>query len=703
VWSFAFLNAVNVASRRGQRPAAMRWPGCFLGLSLGWTAVGLKRHSLDAAGLAHADGLQAPGLTATDCASFSKAFVLQPQPSCEYTNFSSSWVGCTCEVPLPPKLRLADTGASDLPGAKEPDPMEIACPFAKCEGAHAAGKEVKCLRLEAFGFSKVEVADLGAEGAFRQVRGCSYLMAPGQSFVMPGMVESFRLVLDSQKEALGYDCGGDMGFLPSNTMSDLCRTALYRLEVSCDATFQSVLPAGCESLSPPYGFTMSSAIRDLCPLECNAADVSTLAQAVVQRRQRKQQEEAAARQRALEAVRHQAREEARRKDALQKVAQAAATAKVAQALAGSPAAAQALAAAPGAAEALASAPGAASALAGSPAAAQALAENPSILGAIANEPALATALANNPELSKALASDPALAAALAENPGLAKALAENPNSLAAVKAMASNPALSAAAKNSPSLASALAADPSKLAAAAANSAVSQALAADPALAAALAKNPEAVADLAQTLQQPGATVADALQKNPQLAAAVETAKKEQKVAAPVADAAAQGLSPGAVPPAALPPSALPPSALPAGAPSAAAAASPFAAPIPLVPRVVEAAADPKTEALQVGDLQATVQELEAQLQKARAGEVPPTAIAGAPAPAAFKDLQAKLLVESGLGQAPAPAAFKDLQAKLLMEGGLAQAPAPAPAFREFQARLLMEGGMAQAPSPAPAW
>ncbi|OLP83004.1 hypothetical protein AK812_SmicGene36297 [Symbiodinium microadriaticum] len=121
VWSRAFLNVGAPAYCPGGECSFASQPETG-GDEMARSAVGLKRHSLDAAGLTSADGLQ--GLTATDCASFSKAFVLQPQPSCEYANFSSSWVGCTCEVPLPPKLRLADTGASDLPGAKEPDPME---------------------------------------------------------------------------------------------------------------------------------------------------------------------------------------------------------------------------------------------------------------------------------------------------------------------------------------------------------------------------------------------------------------------------------------------------------------------------------------------------------------------------------------------------------------------------------------------------
>ncbi|OLP83557.1 hypothetical protein AK812_SmicGene35679 [Symbiodinium microadriaticum] len=118
---------------------------------------------------------------------------------------------------------------------------------------------------------------------------------------------------------------------------------------------------------------------------------------------------------------------------------------------------------------------------------------------------------------------------------------------------------------------------------------------------------------------------EALQKNPQLAAAVETAKKEQQVAAPVADAAAQGLPSGAVPPAALPPSALPPS-------------------------VVEAEADPKTEALQakVGDLQATVQQLEAQLQKDYLKEAPPP-------PLQTLGLPPGVPTPSALAAAPAPA------------------------------------------------
>ncbi|CAJ1331532.1 unnamed protein product [Effrenium voratum] len=224
---------------------------------------------------------------------------------------------------MPPQVRMADMGGAGLADAKEPEPLPVDCPFASCK-ADANGK-APCLTVAAFGFSEVQAADLGAEAGYRQARGCSYLMAPGNSFAMPEVVTSFKTVLAYQTKHLGYSCGGLDGLQPSHSMSDLCRRAIYRLQARCSDTWKSMLPGGCEEMEPPYGFTGGSTLKELCPVECTKMedlDVSALAGAFEAREQKRQRELEVARQKELEkqwaarsAQRRQAQAEARRKDA----------------------------------------------------------------------------------------------------------------------------------------------------------------------------------------------------------------------------------------------------------------------------------------------------------------------------------------------------------------------------------------------------
>eukprot|EP00913_Durusdinium_trenchii_P004495 g4174.t1 len=396
-----------------------------------------------------------------------------------------------------------------------------------------------CLQLSNFGFSKVDMLDLGAESTFRETLVCSYLMAPGGSFSMPQKVESFRSVLNFQKKALGYECGGSDGLQPSQTMSDFCRRALYRLEAHCSDQWSGVLPTGCEHISPPFGFTDESTLKELCPVECtkmSQLDLSALFGTLQDRERQHQRELEAQRQRELEAkraARAKAQAEARRKEEAMQAAQVMgdkADSKAAEALATTPGAAAALAnpdlskafaAHPDFLPAMAKSPGFASALA-NPDLAKALGSQPDLLSAVGSKPDIAIAMANtpgfdtalaNPDLAKALGSQPDLLSALGEkpdvaiafaNPDLSKVWTSQPDLLGALanipgfaaaltnpdlsKVLASQPFLLSAMAEKPGFATALA-NPDLGKVAIANPDLIMALADDPELAAAVAKNP----------------------------------------------------------------------------------------------------------------------------------------------------------------------------------------------------------------------
>eukprot|EP00931_Biecheleriopsis_adriatica_P114563 TRINITY_DN9040_c0_g1_i2.p1 TRINITY_DN9040_c0_g1~~TRINITY_DN9040_c0_g1_i2.p1 ORF type:complete len:746 (+),score=200.17 TRINITY_DN9040_c0_g1_i2:76-2313(+) len=663
-------------------------------------------------------------LTQDDCDQFSKAFVITPGPECKLVTLERGWASCACDVPLPPQVRLADVGSSGSADSKVADPVSTDCPFSECQSTG-------CYDSAVFGFSKVEASDLGAASSFAGAQTCSYLLEPGQKFTLPDVVDEFSFIVHQNREALGYECGGASGLQKSNSISDLCRRAIHRLQAGCGDTWPSMLPGGCEGTEPPYGFTESSTIKELCPVDCAKAgelDVTGLANNIAERKARKKQEEEEARRQAEKAMREEAQRVARVKAEAADQAKAVAvsqttealkaalkniphgtdvTTAVAKALASKPEAAQALAAAPGAVEALASAPGAAS--------------------IVARKPELAEALAETPYFAEALAASPAMASAIS-NPCIAEELSKNPSLLKEVSAkLHGDPALTLShiAEAHPEVASALTA----------------CAAAAPGMAVPVVAGSPAVAAARAAARQLGEEQFDRMDLNSDRKITIE-----EFVQAKAAAAEAQAIAASQAP-------AQPPGAAMSSVPSNVVAASPFAAPISIHPAVpVEAipmevtAASPFASPISLmpptpmaathGVTAASTRVATMSLQPSPGAAMPMAATAAAPAPAAsyqerIEALRNKLLeAQRQMNQeavAGAPVAAPDMAAmeKELNDlqsmaagfsgvesSGLAAAPAaplanpplaplaPADAMPSFPVmdKALAPGGLAAAPA-----
>lgn len=410
----------------------MAWQGRILGLALLFDLQGLSARSVRGSRFLGSQGLKAGApapavsLTAADCSSFSQAFLLSPQPSCELFEYDNNGLaGCKCKLPVPPAIRLADVGSSGHADAQDAEPTTLTCPFAACADGTSA-EASSCLALKSFGFSKVEESSLSAEDTYRGTHSCSYLMEPGHVFAMPAEVESFRYITESQNQALNINCGGTDGLKTSTTMKDVCRRAIYRYKVTCDETWASMLPVGCGNATAPFGFTSESTVAELCAMECSKPgefDVKSLASKLKVNAENKAEAEEKERQAAKEKARLEAQKDAKLKqDALNEATAAGVLG-------------------PDGAAALASTPGLATAIVNNPAFAEVLKTHPKLSKVLSDYPNLAAVIANDPAVQQVLvdyATTPAtafiqasrrqradLASALSDVPGFAAALDAN--------------------------------------------------------------------------------------------------------------------------------------------------------------------------------------------------------------------------------------------------------------------------------------
>mmetsp|Transcript_72555 Transcript_72555/g.128187 ORF Transcript_72555/g.128187 Transcript_72555/m.128187 type:complete len:665 (+) Transcript_72555:81-2075(+) len=440
-----------------------RRAGRILGLALLVNLQGLSARSVRGStrflGSRGLEAAPAPAtvLTAAECSEFSQAFLLNPQPSCDLLEYDTGGLAsCTCKLPVPPQVRLADIGSSGHADSSEAVPTTLTCPFANCASTDGTSAEAdSCISLKKFGFSEVRESSFSAEDTYRGTHTCSYIMEPGHTFAMPEEVQHYRYIVDSQNQAFGVACGGTDGLKKSTTMSDVCRRAIYRFKVSCDETWASMLPGGCENVPAPFGYTSESTVAELCALECMESgkfDVMAHSAKLKEKAAAKKQAEEKERQEAAERARLQAQEDARLKDEARMNANAASalgplgapalasTPGLAKAIADNPALALVLAQNPKLGQALAENQGIADAVANNPAFAQALVDHPGVVDAIIDVPGFAGALNAHPELCTAIASTPGFAEALASDSDLAKLIADDPAYAAALAAaLAANP------------------------------------------------------------------------------------------------------------------------------------------------------------------------------------------------------------------------------------------------------------------------